>query len=590
MTIPTFLNNPPRYLFFTGKGGVGKTSIACAAALELVDAGKRVLLVSTDPASNIGQVFGQEVGNRMVPINGVPGLTAMEIDPEEAVVQYRERVIGPLRGVVPDEEVRAVTESLSGSCTTEIASFNEFTGLLTDRTLASQYDHILFDTAPTGHTIRLLRLPGSWSDYLERGRGDASCLGPMAGLDRQKTVYAEAVEALASPDLTRLVLVARPQRSALAEIGRTHEELADIGLTQQHVVINGVMPESEAADQLAASIREREQAALADRPANITGLPTDSIPLRSRNMVGVEALKTLFAGEQLRERSAAPDDAVALPPLGTLVDELAGTDHGLIMLMGKGGVGKTTMAAAIAVALARAGKKVHLTTTDPAAHLNETLQGHVEGLTVSRIDPETELRAYQERVMRTKGAKLDEEGRALLAEDLRSPCYEEVAVFEAFSKAVRESRRQFVVLDTAPTGHTLLLMDTTGAYHREITRQMTGGTSFQTPLMRLQDPESTKVIITTLAETTPVLEAEVLQKDLARADIVPWAWVVNNSLLAAQPSSPLLRARADSERPQVERVANDLAPRHAVVPLLRDEPVGVEALEALVQAEPVATT
>lgn len=590
MTIPTFLNNPPRYLFFTGKGGVGKTSIACAAALELVDAGKRVLLVSTDPASNIGQVFGQEVGNRMVPINGVPGLTAMEIDPEEAVVQYRERVIGPLRGVVPDEEVRAVTESLSGSCTTEIASFNEFTGLLTDRNLAAEYDHILFDTAPTGHTIRLLRLPGSWSDYLERGRGDASCLGPMAGLDRQKTVYAEAVEALASPDLTRLVLVSRPQRSALAEIGRTHEELADIGLTQQHVVINGVMPESEAADQLAASIREREQAALADRPANITGLPTDSIPLRSRNMVGVEALKTLFDGEQLRERSAAPDDAVALPPLGTLVDELAGTDHGLIMLMGKGGVGKTTMAAAIAVALARAGKKVHLTTTDPAAHLNETLQGHVEGLTVSRIDPETELRAYQERVMRTKGAKLDEAGRELLAEDLRSPCYEEVAVFEAFSKAVRESRRQFVVLDTAPTGHTLLLMDTTGAYHREITRQMTEGTSFQTPLMRLQDPESTKVIITTLAETTPVLEAEVLQKDLARADIVPWAWVVNNSLLAAQPSSPLLRARADSERPQVERVANDLAPRHAVVPLLRDEPVGVEALEALVQAEPVATT
>src|SRR5690606_28398964 len=318
---------------------------------------------------------------------------------EEAVVQYRERVIGPLRGVVPDEEIRAVTESLSGSCTTEIASFNEFTGLLTDRTLASQYDHILFDTAPTGHTIRLLRLPGSWSDYLEHGRGDASCLGPMAGLDRQKTVYAEAVEALASPDLTRLVLVSRPQRSALAEIGRTHEELADIGLTQQHVVINGVMPESEAADQLAASIREREQAALADRPVNITGLPTDSIALRSRNMVGVEALKTLFAGEQLRERSAAPADAVALPPLGALVDELAGPDHGLIMLMGKGGVGKTTMAAAIAVALARAGKKVHLTTTDPAAHLNETLQGHVEGLTVSRIDPETELRAYQERVM-----------------------------------------------------------------------------------------------------------------------------------------------------------------------------------------------
>lgn len=584
MTTYRFLQDPPRYFFFTGKGGVGKTSIACATALELVDAGKKVLLVSTDPASNIGQVFGQVVGNRMTPIHDVPGLVALEIDPEEAVEQYRERIIGPLRGVIPEEELRSVTESLSGSCTTEIASFNEFTGLLTNGDVTAQYDHVLFDTAPTGHTIRLLRLPGSWSEYLERGQGDASCLGPMAGLDRQKAVYAEAVDALANPDLTRLVLVARPQRSALSELGRTHEELADIGLTQQVVVVNGMMPEGAATDPLAAAVREREVAAMAEMPANIADLPMDTIPLKSRNMVGVDALRTLFVDEELAAGDSPhlPEN-IAMPPLGVLVDELAQADHGLVMLMGKGGVGKTTMAAAIAVALATAGKTVHLTTTDPAAHLTETLQGELEGLTVSRIDPEVEIRNYQERVMRTKGAKLDDEGRALLAEDLRSPCYEEVAVFEAFSKAVRESRRQFVVVDTAPTGHTLLLMDATGAYHREIVRQMTEGSSFSTPLMRLQDPEATKVILTTLAETTPVLEADALQEDLRRAEIEPWAWIVNDSLLAAGPSSPLLRTRAASERPLIDRVAGELSHRYAVVPLLEEEPVGLDALRTLVR-------
>lgn len=582
MSTLTFLHNPPRYFFFTGKGGVGKTSIAAATAIHLVEDGKKVLLVSTDPASNIGQVFNQTIGNRMVPIDTVPGLSAMEIDPEQAVEQYRERILGPMRGVVPDDELAAATEQLSGACTTEIASFNEFTGLLTDPELVSAFDHILFDTAPTGHTIRLLQLPGAWNEFLERGKGNASCLGPMSGLEKQKTIYSEAVAALADPDRTRLVLVSRAQTAALQEISRTHIELEEIGLTRQYVVINGVMPEPGPGDELGAAIHLREQRALADLPATLRTLPVDTIPLKSRNMVGVDALRTLFVPEASIPFGIAADlDDVPMPSLGSLVDELAQDDHGLVMVMGKGGVGKTTLAAAIAVALAKAGKTVHLTTTDPAAHVSATLAGELEGLTTSRIDPEVELRNYQDNVMRTRGARLSDEDRAVLAEDLRSPCYEEIAVFQAFSRAIRDSRRSFVVIDTAPTGHTLLLMDATGSYHREVSRSMGEQRNFSTPLMQLRDPEATKIIIATLAETTPVLEAESLKSDLNRAGIHPWAWIVNSSLYAADPQSPLLRARAANEAAEIRKVAHDHADRFAVVPMLRREPVGVAALEEL---------
>jgi len=211
-----FLQIPPRFLFFTGKGGVGKTSIACATAIQLAEAGKRVLLVSTDPASNVGQVFGVDIGNRVTPIPAVPRLSALEIDPEAAASAYRERLVGPVRGVLPDDVVKGIEESLSGACTTEIAAFDEFTALLTNAALTADYEHIIFDTAPTGHTIRLLQLPGAWSGFLEAGKGDASCLGPLAGLEKQRTQYKSAVEALADPLQTRLVLVARAQQRPCA--------------------------------------------------------------------------------------------------------------------------------------------------------------------------------------------------------------------------------------------------------------------------------------------------------------------------------------------------------------------------------------
>ncbi|WLH15059.1 arsenical pump-driving ATPase [Pseudomonas hefeiensis] len=586
-----FLDHAPRFLFFTGKGGVGKTSIACATAVRLAAEGKSVLLVSTDPASNVGQVFGVSIGNQITRIAAVANLSALEIDPQAAAQLYRDRIVGPVRGVLPEAVVKSIEEQLSGACTTEIAAFDEFTALLTDSALTRDYQHIIFDTAPTGHTIRLLQLPGAWSGFLEDGKGDASCLGPLAGLEKQRSQYQAAVDALADPLRTRLVLVARAQASTLREAARTHEELAAIGLRQQYLVINGVLPAAEAAeDELAAAIFAREQAAVAALPVALMALPRDQIALKAFNLVGLDALQHLLDVDEPRSAVVTQERPQALeaPTLAAMVDEIAADGHGLIMVMGKGGVGKTTLAAAVAVELAQRGLPVHLTTSDPAAHLSETLSETLDHLRVSCIDPQAETERYRQQVLQSKGAHLDAQGRAMLEEDLRSPCTEEIAVFQAFSRIIREGGKQFVVMDTAPTGHTLLLLDATGAYHRDIARQMVDkGVHFTTPMMQLQDPKQTKVLLVTLAETTPVLEAAGLQDDLRRAGIEPWAWIINNSIAAATTHSPLLLQRAANERHEIAAVANVHARRYALVPLLKQEPVGIHNLRALTHREEV---
>ncbi|MBE7452112.1 MAG: arsenical pump-driving ATPase [Kofleriaceae bacterium] len=580
-----FLDAPIRFLFFTGKGGVGKTALSCATALRLAEQGRKVLLVSTDPASNLGQMLGATLGNHPTPVPGAPGLHALDIDPEVAADDYRERVIGSYRDAWTAAQVAELEEQLAGSCTMEIAAFDEFAGLLAGD--GEAWDHVIFDTAPTGHTLRLLSLPRAWTGFLETTAQGASCLGPHAGLKLQQDRFATALATLTDGAHTTVVLVTRPDRAALREAARTSDELVALGLANQQLVINAVFEASDRHDPVALALEQRGREALDAMPAPLRALPSARVPLRPFNMVGLPALRGLLTGEA--PAALAPATGVAsaadLPPLATLVDELAAPGHGLILVMGKGGVGKTTIAAAIAVELAARGHAVHLSTTDPAAHVAATVTDQLAGLTVSRIDPEAETRAYVEHAMATRGARLDDAGRALLAEDLRSPCWEEVAVFGAFSRLISQARTRFVVLDTAPTGHTLLLLDTTGAYHTQIVRGWKGG-RVETPLMRLRDPAYTRVLLVTLAETTPVSEAAQLQADLRRADIEPHAWVVNASLAAAGSTDPLLRQRIAGELAQIELVRAQHARRVVVVPWQLDEPVGFERLRRLAGAAP----
>jgi arsenite-transporting ATPase len=585
MTIPALVQDATRFVFFTGKGGVGKTSLSCAVALLLANAGKRVLLVSTDPASNLDEMLGVRLSDTPSLVPGVATLFAMNINPETAADAYRDRVLAQLPSASSDQERQTVLEQLSGACTTEIAAFDEFAGLLAGD--ASEYDHVVFDTAPTGHTLRLLSLPKAWSGFLEGNDRGASCLGPHSGLKMQENRFNETLDALSDAAETTVVLVTRPERSAIREAARTSGELRELGLSNQWLAINGVFTASKPSDAVALALERAGADAVRDMPQELASLPSLQIPLRAFDMVGIPALRALLtSGEEEKPDGGGGTDCLPphLPGLPALIDELSGRGKGLIMVMGKGGVGKTTVAAAIAIGLVKRGHEVHLSTTDPAAHLATTVEGGLPGLRVDRIDPKAETQNYIEKIMATRGVHLDDQGQALLLEDLQSPCTEEVAVFHAFSRTVAEARSAYVVLDTAPTGHTLLLMDATGAYHRQMLRDVAASGSparAVTPLMRLQDPDYTQIILITLPETTPVSEAAALQDDLRRAAIEPYAWVINRSLAAAGTSDPLLVKRIEREAAQIERVQSGLARRLFLLPLQTMAPVGLAALERL---------
>jgi arsenite/tail-anchored protein-transporting ATPase len=567
-----FLQDVTRNLFFTGKGGVGKTTTASATAVALADAGKRVLLVSTDPASNLDEVLGVPLGSFPKEVPGVPGLFALNVDPEAAAAAYRESIVAPYRGVLPEAAVASIEEQLSGACTVEIAAFDEFAALIGRPEATDGFDHVIFDTAPTGHTLRLLALPAAWSDFLDSSPGGASCLGPLAGLQAKHELYETTRRALADPARTVIVVVSRPDIGALEEASRASGELKELGVANQRLILNGIYGADADADPLAAAFAQRCRSALDQMPSALRDLPLAQIPLRGASLVGISGLRTLFSGDASVE---APEESGAngapdLPDLSALVADLSRKRRGVVMTMGKGGVGKTTLAAVIARCLARDGHPVHLTTTDPAAHVASLAGSDLPALTVTRIDPKAETAAYAAEVLATVGADLDEEGRALLQEDLRSPCTEEIAVFRAFARVVAEGEKEFVVIDTAPTGHTLLLLDATETYHREVTRSLSEiPEAVRRLLPRLRDPDYTSILLLTLPEATPVHEAAALQADLRRAQIEPYAWVVNQSLSPHAPSDPVLSARKRQEARYLDEVRS-LSSRAFLVPWMSD--------------------
>jgi arsenite-transporting ATPase len=572
----------PKFLFFTGKGGVGKTTLACATAVAVADSGKKVLLVSTDPASNLEDVLGTPVGDKITPHKNLNNLFTININPDISAEDYRNRVIAPLKEIASTEEIKKIKEELSGACTTEIASFDEFSRFVTGEGFSEIFDTVIFDTAPTGHTIRLLELPAAWDDFLGNNPNGASCIGPSSALKSSKERYEKVLSSLRDALQTTFFLVTRPETSSLKEAGKTSQELIELGMANQRLLVNGIFKATDKTDAVALQIEKLSKKELLEMPGTLKNLNARNYPLLPYNVLGLEKLRSVFNNDlQMKiataEISNLNDTNYPLSNLKELVDELEkNSDSGLIMTMGKGGVGKTIVAASLATMLAHRGHTVLLTTTDPAAHIKDfmdQLAGMPEHLTVERIDPKLETKNYIAKITAQKGRNLDEEGRKLLLEDLQSPCTEEVAVFHAFSKAIQSAKRQFVVMDTAPTGHTLLLLDTTGSYHKEIMKNIAVNPGkITTPYMLLQDGNFAKILLVALPETTPMREAEDLQNDLKRAGIVPYGWVINQCLSAIENlKDPLLRKRALSESVIIKHIADNLSKRTFEIPYLTEE-------------------
>ena len=541
-----------KYLFFTGKGGVGKTSLACATAIAMADSGERVLLISTDPASNLQDVFHQDISQHGTNIAEVPRLTVVNLDPVKAAEEYRESVVGPYRGILPDSAIANMEEQLSGSCTVEIAAFNQFADFLTNEADARRYDHIIFDTAPTGHTLRMLQLPTAWTSFIKTSKHGASCLGQLSGLESRKEVYRQAVDNLADGNKTRLILVSRPQEAALKEAARSARELAQLGIDNQLLVINGIMDTPDNGDPLAQEMFTTQQRAVSRMPEALATMEALFVPLRSYNMDTVDNIRKMLVG----------DHAAIVQPTGAAtgyktLDDLIRTLHDegkrVVFTMGKGGVGKTTIATQIALGLKALGDDVLLTTTDPANHLNARQVGQV-GVEVAVIDEQKVLEAYKAEV-RQKAREAGVTDFSYIDEDLRSPCTQEIAVFRRFAEIVMLADNKTVVIDTAPTGHALLLLDSTQSYDRQIAHsEGDAPIAVQRLLPRLRDKDQTEFVIVTLPEPTPVLEAKRLRTDLERAGIHQQWWVVNQCLILNGSTDSFLRTKANSETKWIEEV------------------------------------
>ena len=608
-------STPTRYLFLSGKGGVGKTTMACATAVQEADIGLKTLIVTTDPASNLADVFEQPIGHQVTPIAGVPNLSAMEIDPDKATEEYRERILGPFREVMPADVIRLLEEQFRSPCTAEIAAFDRFVDFMD----GSDFDLVIFDTAPTGHTIRLLELPVDWSQFISdsaKGAGQ-TCMGPVQAIQASKEKYDRAITLLKDPNATRFVFVLQPEQTAIFETLRSAAELKRIGIASQELIVNGLLPADVCDQPLFRKRYEMQQGHLLEIRTRLP-LPAREVLLQNGEVTGVESLRKMARALQgdhsISMATSAPvvrTDGVpsvrGLRPgeLSSLLTPSNGT-HKAIFFTGKGGVGKSSLSCVTAVHLASQGFKTLLLTTDPAAHIGQVLDvpvgDHpspvtgVPGLWAARIDPKTASDEYKARVLRDARPRYSADMLAALREELESPCTEEMAAFDKFAGYVDSDEYDVIVFDTAPTGHTLRLLELPFDYSQQVELMVTTTKQssdvraetqarFASLIARLRDPERSVFVFVVYPESTPIVEAHRAMLDLKDAGIPTQLVVANQVIPADQATNRFFRSRREMQVRHLGDIETRFGVPLLVLPLLDREirglPVVTRAAELL---------
>lgn len=593
-----------QFLFFSGKGGVGKTSMAAATAVYHADHGRRTLIVTTDPASNLADVFMQPIGPNIRPIDAVPGLDGLEIDATDAARAYRNRTLEPLAVVMPQAVLDVVAEQLNSPCTEEIASFDLFIACME----RPEYEVVVFDTAPTGHTLRMLELPVDWSRHIseaEQGTGQ-TCMGPVSLLAGARERYDHAVAAMRDRQQTEFIFVGQPEATPLGEIKRSKGELEQIGIHAAKLIINGVLPVEAGDDPFIAKRRALQAAYLSGAEAEV-GLPVQPVPLLPTEVRGVSGLRQLAAvvyegAPPVQVGDAKPVQDVELDLAGArkLVQERLqpSTGQRVVLVAGKGGVGKTSAAAAFGIWSAENGHRTLVITTDPAAHLAAVFQQDVgteatpiDGVTnlwAARIDPKAALAAYKQRLITEARATYSTEMLSVLEEQLDSPCTEEMAAFNEFLFYLvgTEERWDVIVFDTAPTGHTLRLLELPINWERQMAahgQEDETRSRYQAAIAKLRNPEQTTVGFVVYPEATPILEANRAATELAGIGI-PTGFVVANLVLPAEAvTSGYLGARRAMQQGHLAGLPERFGAPVLVMPLLDHELLGVGALREMGQ-------
>jgi len=586
-----------RYIFFSGKGGVGKTTMACATAIHYATKGKKTLIVTTDPASNLADVFEREIGHKITPIKGVPNLSAMEIDPDEATREYKERIIGPFREVMPEDVIVSMEENLSGPCTTEMASFDRFIDFME----TDEYDVIVFDTAPTGHTIRLLELPVDWSKHIEesaKGSGQ-TCLGPVQSIQGSKEKYDRATALLRNPDRTTFIFVMRPEELSLYETLRAAKELETIGIKSGDLIINGILPEEVCEMEFFRRKWERQQEIMKETEKAVEK-PKRYMLLRDSEVKGVNPLKgvaeELFNGKRPEHSHAGavpeePGFTIEKPDIDSLWLPQEGTKA--LFFTGKGGVGKTTISCIAAVYASQKGFKTLLITTDPAAHIGEVLDVKVgsepveiaPNLHAVMVDQETAFREYKKGILDDARGKYSEDMLATMEEELNSPCTEEMAAFDKFVQFIEGREYDVVVFDTAPTGHTLRLLDLPFDYAKQVEMMVCGDEAkeaaqnrFREIINILRDGERTIFNLVLYPESTPIMESYRAMLDLKEAGIETQLVVANMILPEEVCVNDFFRNRRAMQMKYLEEIRDRFNLPILIFPLFEEEPRGLDDL------------